>query len=281
MNTEKLRLKASEAVGDYLSESVHKVVFGKKNLEAARKHLGNGGSLLIFANHFSYLEIALHTRIIQDYLTSLDHVTGIASRRHFDKEQGMINRIQSELTSDWKKIYGGDILLAVQRKDREDYEDWARFNGKTASQAARRLREEPGSIVFICPEGTRSTTNKLLKAEEGLDTILKHGGENVLALPLAAIHKTILPGRRTTVTAGELFSYQDLLDDKAMYQAHYERSMGLEDPKKMPDINLSDCAMTRLASYLPIDNQGVYTDLVAVRKQLILPGDVDFKTPSC
>lgn len=282
MNTERLGLKASEAAGNYLLESVHRVVYGRRNLKMARKHLEGGGSLIVFTDHFAKLEIALYSRIIQEYLTSLDHVTGIASRRHFDPECGPMSRIQSMIKPRWEKIHGATILLAVQRRDYGYYNDHEQFNARMTLRAGRKLRK-PGTIVFISPEGTRSTTNRLLRAEDGLGELLGLGGKNVLALPLAAIHKTILPGRRTTVIAGKLFSYQDLLDDQAMYMKHYEpiwRSMGLDDPKKMPDITLSDCAMTRLATTLPVQNQGVYTDLVAVRKQLILPGSrgFDFKT---
>lgn len=267
MNVEALRLKASEAVGDYLLENVHRVVYGKKNLKAARTHLANGGSLMVEADHIAKLDAILFARVLQEYLTPLDHVSAIVSRRHFDPKRGPISFVQSRLGPDWEEIYGATLLQAVQEKDRNDYQDWAEFNGRMALKAAKKLRK-PGNVVFITPEGTRSNTDKLLRAEEGLDTLLRLGGKNVLALPLAAIHKTILPGRRTTVIAGELFSYQDLLDDQARYLEYYEpiwKSMGLNDPKKMPTITASDCAMARLAEYLPVENQGVYTELVAIR----------------
>lgn len=273
MNQEQLRMTASEAIGDYLLENVHRVVYGRRNLEIARKHLENGGSLLVFANHFAKLDPMLYARAIREYITPLNHASIIGSRRHFDPKQGPVSFIQSKLGPDWEKIYGVTLLQVVQEKDHDKYKDWAEFNSRAVLKAAKKLRREPGSIVFITPEGTRSDTDKLLRAEEGLDSLLKLGGERVLALPLGAIHKTILPGRRTTVIAGELFSYQDLLDDQTKYLEYYEpiwRSMGLNDPMKMPDITASDCAMARLAASLPIENQGIYTNLVAIRRQLIL-----------
>ncbi len=272
MNAERLRMTASEAIGDYLLESVHRVVYGKRNLQAARTHLENGGSLVVETDHIAKLDTILWARVLQDYLTPLNNVSGIASRRHFDPSRGLEGLIQSRLGPDWEKIYGITLLQVVQEKDHSDYQGWAEFNSKAALKAARTLRK-PGKVVLITPEGTRSKTDKLLRAEEGIDTLLKLGGENVLCLPLAAIHKTILPGRRTTIIAGELFSYQDLLDDQTKYREYYEpiwRSIGLDDPKKMPDITLSDCAMARLAASLPIENQGVYTSLVAVHRQIIL-----------
>lgn len=264
MNTESLRLRASEAVGNYLLENVHRVVYGKENLRKAREHLANGGSLIVEANHFAKLDPILYGRILKEYITSLDHVSGIGSRRHFDPKQGFLNAAQSILGADWEKIHGITIFQAVQERDHELYPDFAEFNSKMARKAAKKLRHEPGSVLFITPEGTRSKTDELLRAEEGLDILLRIGGENVLVLPLAAEHKTILPGRRTTVTAGELFGYQDLVDDKEKYLEYYRAIDGEKDPT----ITLSDCAMVRIGENLPLENQGFYADLVAVRRQI-------------
>ncbi len=234
-------MAASEATGNYLLENIHRVVYGQKNLEIARNHLQNGGSILVYFNHFSKLDAVLYAKIMREYLAPLNRVTAMTAMKHLDSQRGIFNRIQSALIHDWEDIYGLRVLPIVQTYDRSSYPNANEINRKSLRKVVRMLRQ-PGNIIAVAPEGTRSDKNKLLPAEEGFETLLRLGGENVLALGLAGVHKTILPGRKTIVTAVKPVSLREL---KAEQKAN-------------PGITITDLAMQRIARELPPPNRGYY-----------------------
>jgi len=241
MNKEQLRITASETIGDYLLENVHGVVYGKKNLEIAQKHLRNGGSILVYFNHFAKLDGILYGKIINGYLTPFDNVAAVTAFKHVDPKRGILNKGQKALIEDWEKIYGLTSIPIIQAKDKDHYDNANTSNRNSLTRIKNFLRE-PGHVVAFAPEGTRSSNDELLPAEPGFQLLLKAGGDNVLALPFAGIHKTILPGRCTTVIVGKPVSLKEL---KAKQIAS-------------PNLSITDIAMYDLAALLPMQNRGHY-----------------------
>jgi len=240
MSKETLRLQASEAIGNFLLENIHKSLYGTKNLEAARKHLQEG-SILFYFPHFAKLDPILYGKIIRDYLTSLDKVAGITSLRHIDPNRGKFNAIQGQLIEDWHDAFGINIIPVIQAKDKKDYPDADSFNRYAVKTAAKFLRE-PGHVLALSPEGTRSTIDELLSAEEGFEVLLRLGGRNVLALPVAGVHSTIRPyNTKTKVSVGKPFSYEEI------------RRESQETGK-----SITELAMRRIADLLPEQNRGFY-----------------------
>lgn len=240
MNKESLKVKTSEGLGNFLLENVHRDLNGTRNLEKARIHLENG-SILFYFNHFAKLDPILYGGIIRDYLTPLEKVAGITSLRHIDPNRGKFNALQGQLIEGWQKAFGLRAIPVIQAKDKKDYPDADSFNRSAVKTAVRFLRD-PGHVLSLSPEGTRSTINELLEAEEGFETIFKLGGPNVLALPVAGVHSTIRPyNTKTKVYVGKPFSYKEV-------------------QKESKDLgeSVTELAMRRLAILLPEQNRGYY-----------------------
>lgn len=240
MNKETVRLKASETLGNFLLDNVHRELYGTKNLEIARKHLEHG-SILVYFNHFAKLDPILYGGIIVDYLTPLSNVAGITSLRHIDPKRGKFNAIQGQLMQDWHEIFGATVIPVVQAKDKEEYPNADDINSSAVKRAVRFLKQT-GHVLSVSPEGTRSTINELLPAQEGFELIFRLGGKNVLALPLAAVHQAIRPyNTKTKVSVGKPYSYDEI-------KIESEQS----------GESITDCAMRRIANLLPEQNRGHY-----------------------
>lgn len=241
MSKEAVRRRINEGIGDFLLENVHRSVFGVKNLNTAKEHLKNGGSVLFYFNHFAKLDPILYGGIINDYLTPLEDVAGVASRRQLDPKRGLFHKGQAALIKDWEDSYGLKAITVVQEKDKPDYPDADEYNSAAVRTAIRFLRQ-PGHVLAISPEGTRSKTNELLPAEEGFEALLRLGGKKVIALPAAGEHSTIRPyNTKTKVSIGEPFTYDQI--------------------KKQSDetgIDVTTLAMRRIASLLPEGNRGYF-----------------------
>ena len=273
MNKERLQMTASEAIGNYLLENVHRIVYGKENLEIARKHLENGGSILIYFNHFAKLDAILYGRVINEYLTSFDNVAAVTAFKHIDPKRGLFNRAQKALIEDWEEIYGITAIPIIQTHDKDHYDNADTFNRNSFARIKNFLRT-PGHVVAFAPEGTRSSIDELLPAEPGFQVLLRAGGHNVLALPFAGIHKTILPGRRTTVIVGKPISLEVLktkqndLKKEALREFDKmpkdvdRKTFALEGLKTEqivnPNLSITDIAMYDLAALLPPQNRGYY-----------------------
>jgi 1-acyl-sn-glycerol-3-phosphate acyltransferase len=241
MNKESLKHEISGFMGDFLLENVHRSVYGVKNLNTAKNHVENGGSILFYFNHFSKLDPILYGGIINDYVTPLANTASVLSFRHMDPERGLLSKLQATLFSEWEKKYGITAISVIQKKDMQGYLNANEFNSRAAREAAKFLRK-PGHVLGIAPEGTRSKINELLQAEEGFETLFKLGGKNVLALPAAGVHSTIRPyNTQTKVSIGAPFSYEEI---------------SRESKEKV--ISVTDLAMQKIASLLPEQNRGYY-----------------------
>ncbi|HYM64987.1 MAG TPA: hypothetical protein VES68_00660 [Candidatus Sulfotelmatobacter sp.] len=262
MNKESLRIKVpkgvedlvldavskhNETIGNFLLDNVHRSLYGTENLEEAKRHLKEG-SILFYFNHFAKLDPILYGQIIRDYLNPsqdekkpLEHVAGITSLRHIDPEKGFLSAVQAELIEGWSETFGINAIPVIQTKDKKDYPQADSFNRNAVIEAARFLRQQ-GNVLAISPEGTRSTLNELLEAEEGFEVLFKLGGKKVLALPAAGVHGTIRPyNTKTKVSVGKPFSFEEIQRES-------------QDKGE----SITELAMQRLAALLPEQNRGYY-----------------------
>jgi 1-acyl-sn-glycerol-3-phosphate acyltransferase len=242
MDKEKLKSRVSEQTANFLLENIHYELFGVDNLRLAREHLQNGGSIIFYFNHFSKLDPALYAKIIINYLTPLDHCVALVSTRHLDSKRGLVNQVQATLFEEWGKLFGANIIPVIQEKDKKDYKQAEEFN-RNAIKRAIKILHQGGNLLAVAPEGTRSKTNRLLPAEEGLELIFRLGGKNVLALPVAAVHGTIRPyNTKTKVRVGKPFSFKEVQSEQS----------------DKPEESITNLMMERLAILLPDANRGYY-----------------------
>ena len=225
--------------GDVLRFTTRIEVVNPQNLNTVKQHLAYG-SALVFSNHFAKLDPIAYGKMVGDYLTTLDNVTVMASRKHFDPQRGKLNRIQNYIGEGWEQDYGIDIVKVVQRYDKDNYPDWESFN----RQALKRVIEAariPGRVIYVAPEGTRSRTNQLLEAENGLGAIFRMG-KNMLALPIAAQYGHVRPLMdKTIINVGVPFRIEEIVDPS----------------EKRPEV-ITDLMMRRLANLLPEQHRGYY-----------------------
>lgn len=237
-------MNPKEAVGRFTTEVLRATVktelVNPQNLALVKQHLREGGTALLFSNHFSKLDPIAYGKVVTEYVTSMDNITVLASKKHFDPARGMVNKFQHSLGEVWQTIYGIDIVQVVQTYDRAYYPDWEIFN-RNALRKLLKSAKTPGHVIYIAPEGTRSRDNELHKAEDGLGLIFRMG-ENMIAAPIAGEHTRILPLVDTVrITAGEPFRLEDIVSSK----------------EKDPEI-ITHSMMNRLAILLPKRNRGYY-----------------------
>lgn len=223
-----------------LLRSVRAEIANSENFEIAREHLKTG-SILVYFNHFAKLDVILYGKVLHDNLAPFDQLTAIAARKHFDPKRGRLSQAQKYLIDGWQEAYGVGLIQVVQPKDKDSYEDSDEFNRKSVLRA-RELLKTPGKAVGIAPEGTRSKSNELLQAENGLELFLRVGN-NVLALPLATEHSSIVPlATKSRVIVGKPFTYDEIKKE------HEEN----------PKVSITDLMMKRIATLLPEKNRGYY-----------------------
>lgn len=211
-----------------------------KNLETAKNHLKTG-SILLYANHFSTLDTTVLARFLDENL-SLNDLSILAGRKHFDPQRGISSRIKNSVIQGFAETKGFEILQVVQNYELDLYQDSRQFNLNSLKKAVKALNAK-GQILAISPEGTRSRTGGLLKAEDGIDILFKLGRNKALALPIAMHpYKIVPPFTKTAIEVGFPFSYQEIEIEKESY----------------PELSITDLMMRRLAILLPQENRGYY-----------------------
>lgn len=224
------------------------------NFAKAAVALENGYSILAYTNHISRFDPALVVRFADRYLTPVRNISGIAGLKHYDPQRAESSAHVRNATRLVQKHTGLGVILVVQGYDKESYADTfpatdgksvAEFNKNAYLRAARILRT-PGKVLFVAPEGTRSNTGELAKAEEGLDVLFRLSGGNALAMPFA-----IVPPEKDGV--------KPLLSKVKLRPGE---PMSLEDLSVLetlnPHISGTDLMMRHLANLLPEKFRGHY-----------------------
>lgn len=211
-------------------------------------------SLYVYTNHVSAFDPVIAARFADRYLTTLNHVYGIAGLKHYDPqrpESGLITRTATELVEGYT---GLTKILVVQPDDMESYAKpttstnnlSARAFNVEALKMTREVMQTPGNVLFAAVEGTRHRDGILHKPPLEIHGPLKSSCETGLAMPVAIV----LPesGRirpfvdDVLVVPGAPFSFADL--QRAVSQN--------------PDTTPTEIMMQRLARLLPERFRGNY-----------------------
>lgn len=262
--------EAQRFIGKVANESLQAALFTEiihtQHIITAKKHLDQGGSVLAIGNHISANDPIAHAKIFAQ-ITTPDHITAVASRRHFDPNQGRFNAVKHTLRQWWEEGYGIDIALVVQKKDRVLYPDWGQYNASTQKRLEIAIKK-PGQLVYILPEGERSNENGLLQAEVGVGGLIKVGGDSVLVLPISEDYTDLkLLKGRAKLTIGEPFDYQQLMSEKTVLNQRITELR--QQGATLPFTDAADVMMLHIAQPLPPENYGYYTTLMEASAGII------------
>lgn len=218
-------------------------VIHTQNFRRAKEHLKRGSVIFLF-NHIDTFDLLPLGKTIEEYLTSLDHVFAMFAMKYLDPNRSIGSKIKSNIIHSWEQSFGITALPIVQTKESETevYQDAKEINRSSLNKAIEIL-QQPGNVLCIAPEGTRSTTGGLLPAQRGFELLLRKSQEHTLAQPVAVVHTKIRPiVTRTRIIVPESFTYAEI---KAEQEAH-------------PDLTITDLTMRRIARELPPQNRGYY-----------------------
>lgn len=242
----------------------HEIIDPEDHFGDARIHLKDG-SLLVIVNHFDRLDTTVIGHVIEQNLTPLDRVAGVASLRYLDPNR---SRLISRTIDNVSQARGFSVIPIIQDKQEEidyytgnptatDGKTPRRFNREAMIEAVEVLGEA-GNVLMMAPEGMRSPKGKLLKAHEGLDSIMRMSRRTALILPIAIVppdtRRIVPPYTKVKVVPGELFSLEDV-------QQEYDAERITLGEK--PELSVTDRMMVRLARLLPRKNQGYYRPFIA------------------
>jgi len=211
-------------------------------------------SLYIYMNHVSALDPVIATRFADRYLTTLDHVYGIAGLKHYDpqrSESGLVTRTATDLVEGYT---GLTKILVIQPDDAASYPEPTKSTNNLSSRAfnvealrqTREVMQTPGNVLFAAVEGTRHRDGVLHEPPLEIHGPLKNSGEIGLAMPLAIVlpeSGKIRPFLgNVLVVPGAPFSFADL-------QRVVEQN---------PGVTPTEVMMQRLAKLLPEKYRGNY-----------------------
>lgn len=225
---------------------------GRDNIQKAKEHL-KSGSIIGYFNHISLFDPGLILRLVNDIFGErvLQRTAAFTSQKHLDPERGKLNSIQGFIMKSGSLAKGFELLPIVQEYDRQFYPNYRRVNYSSVRRVIDEFLKTSNSVVLLAPEETRSRTGQLLEAKDGIEVLLRHGGDNVLTLPIGVVgtRELHLPKLQALspkggkIIIGEPISYQE-----AEAQARFH------------GIKVKDVLMLRLAALLPYPNRGHYAD---------------------
>lgn len=239
------RILGEAVLSSFLTEVIH-----TQNFTRTREHLQRGGKAVIYTNHIHRFDSEPIAKTIMQYVAPLDeHAYVMIAMQYRDPDREENAAIVKAMNL-MQGMFGFNFLPMVQDKPEEKarYKKWRRINKDSFDKAVTVLQEEPGGIVCVTPEGTRSTTGALLEAKTGFEKLLERGGDAVIIQPMALVHAQIKPlTMRTRIIVPEPFTYGEV---KAEQDAN-------------PDFSVTGLAMLKIARELPPQNQGPYAEMLA------------------
>lgn len=199
-----------------LEYGIRPIIRGEEHFAQTTKHLENG-SVIFYFNHCSAIDPGILANILKANTgTEIKNWVVPGSYRHLDPERGDFGPIDRWAVRGFAYKYRDSFELCpvVQFYDENSYPRKlvTKTNVKFA-QRARKVLQTPGGVLFIAPEGTRSKTHKLLKAQRGVGWFLKQG-ENIAAQPMALIGSGLPQAvlRKPVVVIGPLYTSKEVLE---------------------------------------------------------------------
>lgn len=217
--------------------------------------LEDGYSLLAYSNHRTEYDPALIARFVDRYIASIRRLTMIAGLKHYDPNRPESKKHIREATRLVQERTDLGVILVVQDYDKGNYAEPSPvtgnktvkiFNSRAYVRAVKVLRD-PGNVLFIAPEGTRSETGQMGEAEVGLDSLLEISGEKTLAMAIA-IDSNPSPFKKVNVRPGKPFSINELDEEHAL----------------RPEVTRKKLMMVKIAELLSPQDQGQYGQFIPV-----------------
>ena len=221
-----------------------------QNFSRTREHLQRGGRAVVYSNHFHRFDSEPVAKAISQYVAPLDERTHIVVSMQYVDEDRKENEAIVKAMGFLQSAFRFKFLPMVQDKPEEKarYPKWRRINKDSFDKAVAVLQGVPGGIVYITPEGTRSTTGALLEAKTGFEKLLERGGDDVMVQPMALVHAQIKPfTMRTRIIVPEPFTYDEILTEQ----------------ETSPELTVTDLSMLKIARELPPQNRGFYAQMAA------------------
>lgn len=214
---------------------------GRENLALLKECLKRYSAVVYF-NHLFLGDGPLVITLLLDHLgDSIRVISAVESRKHYDFRRDPVNASILRLAHP----LGIRLFPVVQHYDRDAYSYAERIRGlRKLIRGAKEILSQPGGIIIIAPEGTRSPDGALQKAQSGIAHLDRYGN-SVYFFPVALIPKDRF---ERGVSLGSTFEFRTARPFLAQ-----------EILPTIPErLSLADGMMLRLARLLPEEMRGVY-----------------------
>ncbi len=221
----------------------------KENLALLRDYLQRHSAIVYFNHLFLGDGPLVITFLLNNLGDSIRIISGAESRKHYDFRRDPVNASILRLAYP----LGIRLFPVVQHYDRDSYSYGERVRWlRKFVKGAKEILSQPGGIIVIAPEGTRSPDGALQKAQSGLAHLDKYGDSPyffpVALIPKDEFERGISPGSNFELRTARPFLAEEIL------------------PEIPEGLSLADGMMLRLARLLPEEMRGVYTPYLSPRR---------------
>jgi len=221
----------------------------KENLALLRACLKQHAAV-VYLNHLFLGDGPLVIAFLLDNLgDSIWIISAVESRKHYDFRRDPVNASILRLGSS----LGIRPFPVVQHYDRDayGYREGVRWLRKFV-KGAKEVLSQPGGIIVIAPEGTRSPDGALQKAQSGIEHLDRYGN-SICFFPVALIPKDKYERGISAGSTFELRTTRPFLAKEVL-------------PEIPEGLSLADGMMLRLASLLPEEMRGIYASYLSPRR---------------
>lgn len=255
--------------------------------QEAKDFVANGGTLIVFINHSTFIDTNEVGHVMEDHVAPLDHVGAIIAINQFDNQEGyqhpegnMSKKIASRLASVFRKAEywlidsasktkGFKLIPLIREKDKLQnpirYAQPSRatggltpdqFNNESFRDLLGFIKQHRGKVVMFAPEGEVNQDGVLTQAEPGLGDLLRIGRKNGLkAMGIALTPKAYLGG---SARPTQLYSYEEAVKLQEQLQTGIDRQGTLDAEGNPLQVTVSDALMLQIARLVPERYQGYY-----------------------
>lgn len=197
-----------------------------ENVNSANEFLASGGNIILIHNHPGTADPLLILKFTDYFLANSITKGYFGSSKFFDGRMldlGIMAYLQSERkTQFWQVLQPHDTKglerLAKRNLKRHENVTAEMINASAVRNAVRLLKRNPGSVIMICPQGTREPV--MVEPSTSIVDVLERYQSNTLVLPvqISGSEHILRKGEfiphlhnRVTLTALPLLSYQQII----------------------------------------------------------------------
>lgn len=247
------------AIGPILYRTIERLNIerrGLPGLEKIRRHLTEGGSTIIAFNHLSIIDPGIVIKsVVHPISHAATHIVFPTSYKFVDGRLGLAGELVNYLARKW----GIEEVPMIQHNDTSVDDSIKLDINKAALKRITEVLKEPGSVVGLAPEGTRSRNRSMGQAQGGILQWLawkKEIKDRVLIIPVS------LDGTDHVHFEDEQHrSHWSLSSLKSKIMVFIGEPLTLQQAKdyaKDFDLPIHDFIMLTIASHLPSRYWGYY-----------------------